>query len=236
MYEIKRKVGVSHTDREGRIRLVCALDLMQDCSWQWMESEPGFTTFLRDNHLAMVVVSRQVDILRLPVYGEEISARTSIYECKGFSGYRNTILYDEKGSPCIKSWSMGAFLNLKDGSLGKFPAEEAEKLIMDEKVPMDYLDKRIRKPKEGGHLLDPVEVRKNDIDFNDHVNNVRYIETALELLPYNKEVERMRMEYKSPAKLGDKLHPHIFRENNKEIIFLENEEGKPYTSVEFTLK
>ena len=86
MYEVKRKVGVSHTDREGRMRLVCALDLLQDCSWEWMESEKGFRKFLEDNHLAMIVVSRQVDILRPPLYGEQLRAQTSIFEIKGVSG------------------------------------------------------------------------------------------------------------------------------------------------------
>ena len=42
------------------------------------------------------------------------------------------------------------------------------------------------------------------------MNNANYIRIALELLPADFQVHRMRVEFRMPAKLGDCLTPHLY--------------------------
>ena len=86
MYTITSRVGASQTAADGAMKLVSAIDAMQDCSILWMESEPSFKRFLDKNNLGMFLLFRQADILRLPKYGEQIRTATSIYQCKGYYG------------------------------------------------------------------------------------------------------------------------------------------------------
>jgi Predicted thioesterase len=97
------------------MRLSDAIEVIQDCSMLWLESEPSFQNFLKTNNLGMILLSRQADVLRLPAYGEKITVRTSIYDCDRFSGYRNTVLYGEDDQPCVSTWCIGVFVNLKTG-------------------------------------------------------------------------------------------------------------------------
>jgi acyl-ACP thioesterase len=234
LYEIHDRIGASMTGANGAARLTAALDIIQDCSLFWMESEPSFGDFLARNRLSMLLVSRQADILRLPAYMEKVAARTGVYDCKSFYGYRNTVLYGQDGAPCILTWSIGAFIETDTGRMARIPPEEIMKVTMDKKIDMEYLDKKIVLPEAPGYRPEAIPVRRGDIDLNRHMNNVRYIEAALELLPDNAPVKRIRVEYKSPAKPGDMLYPRIIETPDKRYVLFSDHQGRLYTVMEFT--
>lgn len=234
MYSINGRVGTSQTGADGRMKLAAALDMMQDCSIFWMESEGDFSRYLTEHGLALLLASRQADIFRLPVYGERISVSTGIYQCKGYSGYRNTVLFGEDGAPCIQSWSMGAFVHRERGELVKLPPSVDGQLAVDPKVDMTYLPRRISLPDVPFRQLPGIPVRRNDIDFNAHVNNVRYLEAALELLPETRAIGRFRVEYKTSARLGDTLYPSLAEADEKSYVLLNDENGKAYSIMEFS--
>lgn len=235
MYAIQERIGASRTDTRGVAKLVSVLDIIQDCSLLWMESEPSFRDYLARNNMGLFLVSRQVDIRRLPVYGENVTAQTSIFECRSFYGYRNTILYGEDQLPCVLTWSIGAFVDMETGKMVKLPPEECDKITYDEKIDMEYLDKKIVLPEVPGQRLNPVAVKRNDIDFYHHMNNARYIEVALELLKDDAPINRVRIEYKAPAKPGDLLHPQIIEApNSPRYVLLLDAQDKPFTIMEFS--
>lgn len=235
MYEISQRVAASHTDAEGRMKFVAAMDMMQDCSQFWMESEPAIERYFRERGIAQVLVSRQADVIRLPRYGERLLVQTSVYQCQSFIGYRNTVIRDEAGLPCVKSWSTGAFVVMETGKPAKLPDEQLGLLTMDPKLEMDYQNKKIRLPGEAGEDLPPARVRRNDIDFNRHVNNARYVELALEYLGEDFAVSRFRAEYKRPAAYGDTFYPRLIKAGRDTIyVLLNNNAGEPFTVMEFT--
>ena len=43
MYSLTYKVTTSTCDSEGKLKLYSALQMMQDCSEMWIDSEPGVT-------------------------------------------------------------------------------------------------------------------------------------------------------------------------------------------------
>jgi acyl-ACP thioesterase len=234
------------TDPEGRLKLVAAIDMMQDCSQLWLESEPGIVRYFQENGIIQILVSRQVDVRRMPVYGEKLTISTSIYECRSFFGYRNTMIYDEAGGLCLASWSTGAFVNKDRGKPRPLPQEQISALVMDPKADMEYLGKKIVLPGEGQpprERLPPEPVRRNDIDFNRHMNNARYVQIACEYLPEDFRTRRLRVEYKIPAKPGDALYPEIYEEPEdsahaglprRVFVRLADADRRPYTVMEFS--
>ena len=148
----------------------------------------------------------------MPRFKEDLTVTTSVYEVKPMYGFRNTFITDAAGEPCIKTWSMGAFVDLSTGRLKRIDDETIATIVMDDKRDMSYRDRRIILPLEGGVTLDPVPVMRADIDYNRHMNNACYARIAMELLPEDFEVKGMRMEYRVPAKLGDQLTPTIFNQ------------------------
>jgi acyl-ACP thioesterase len=233
LYRLSQRVCTSHTNGEGALKLVSAVDMMQDCSQLWLESEPELGRFFKENGIAQMLVSRQTDLRRMPVYGERLTVETRVYDCKSFLGYRNTVIYDEEGRPCVVSWSIGAFVNLETGRPEKLPAGIIAGLRFDPKFDMEYLGKKIAPPGEPGEKLPPLGVSRNDIDFNRHMNNAHYVRIAVELLPEDFRTLRFRIEYKSPARYGDLLYPE--RNVREGVVFLRlnDAEGRPWAVMEF---
>ena len=48
MYSLKYKVTTSTCDSEGRMKLYSALQMMQDCSEMWIDSEPGVKQYFAE--------------------------------------------------------------------------------------------------------------------------------------------------------------------------------------------
>lgn len=234
MYKTSERIGASKTGIDGKMKFISAIDMLQDCSQLWMESEPAFDSYLKNNNIGQFLIFRQVDILERPVYGDQVSVCTSIFECKNFFGYRNTAMYNSKGEPCVLSWSVGAFVNLETNRPQRLPPEVLESIIFDDKIEMQYLHKKISLPDLEHEVLPQIPIWRSDIDMYRHVNNARYIDAALELLPHDFEPQRMRVEYKKPARAENSFHPkRIKASGDLYYILLADNENQPYIVAEF---
>ena len=220
MYSLKYKVTTSTCDSEGRLKLYSALQMMQDCSEMWIDSEPVVKQYFTEQNMAQLLASRQVEVIRVPEFKEELTVTTSVYGMKPMFGFRNTFIYDEEGKPCYKTWSMGAFVDKSNGKLKRVDDSVANSLLIEPQLEMNYKDRRIILPKEGGIRLDPIKVLRADIDYNRHVNNANYVRMAMELLPEEFEVKGLRMEYRVAAKMGDMLTPTVYETGDSIIVSL----------------
>ena len=220
MYSLKYQVTTSTCDSEGRLKLCSALQMMQDCSEMWIDSEPGVKRYFAEQHMAQLLATRQVEIVRVPEYKEELTVTTSVYGMKPMFGFRNTFIYDAEGKPCYKTWSMGAFVDKSAGKLKRVDDATMASMSLEPQLEMDYKDRRIILPKEDGEVLEPVKVLRADIDYNRHVNNANYVRMAMELLPEGFDVKGLRVEYRVAAKLGDTLVPTLYHTGAALIVSL----------------
>ncbi len=176
----------------------------------WIDSEPDVKQYFTEQNMAQLLATRQVEILRVPEFKESLTVTTSVYGMKPMFGFRNTFIYDSEGKPCYRTWSMGAFVDKTAGKLKRVDDATIASMTLEPQLEMNYKDRRIMLPKEGGETLDPIKVLRADIDYNKHVNNANYVRMAMELLPKNFEVQGLRVEYRVAAKLGDVLIPTIY--------------------------
>ena len=210
MYSLKYKVTTSTCDSEGRLKLYSALQMMQDCSEMWIDSEPEVKQYFTEQDMAQLLATRQVEIIRVPEFKEELTVTSTVYDVKPMFGFRNTFIYDAEGEPCYKTWSMGAFVDKSTGKLKRIDDNTIASMALEPQLEMNYKDRRIKLPKEGGETREPIKVLRADIDYNKHVNNANYVRMAMELLPRDFEVRGLRVEYRVAAKLGDTLVPTIY--------------------------
>ena len=233
MYSLNYKVTTSTCDSEGRLKLYSALQMMQDCSEMWIDSEPGVKRFFTEQNMAQLLASRQVEVIRVPEYKEELTVTTSVYGMKPMFGFRNTFIYDAEGRPCYKTWSMGAFVDKSTGKLKRVDDPTIASMTLEPQLEMDYQDRRVKLPQEGGTVLEGIKVLRADIDYNRHMNNANYVRMAMELLPEDFEVKGLRVEYRVAAKLGDVLIPTVFRSEENVIVSLARG-NEVSTIIEFT--
>ena len=233
MYSLNYKVTTSTCDSEGRLKLYSALQMMQDCSEMWIDSEPDVKRYFTEQNMAQLLATRQVEILRVPEYKENLTVATSVYGMKPMFGFRNTFIYDSEGKPCYRTWSMGAFVDKAAGKLKRVDDATIASMTLEPQLEMNYKDRRIILPKDGGEVLEPIKVLRADIDYNKHMNNANYVRVAMELLPENFKVQGLRVEYRVAAKLGDVLIPTVYKIEGGFIISL-SVGNDVSTIIEFT--
>jgi acyl-ACP thioesterase len=66
------------------------------------------------------------------------------------------------------------------------------------------------------------------------MNNARYVDYAVEYLPFQFEIKRLRIEYKLPSIYGDSLYPQIIEEDKKIFVAFNDEGNNHKTLMEFT--
>jgi acyl-ACP thioesterase len=220
MYSLKYKVTTSTCDSEGKLKLYSALQMMQDCSEMWIDSEPTVKDYFAREGMAQLLASRQVEVIRVPSYKEELTVTTSVYGMKPMFGFRNTFIYDADGKPCYRTWSMGAFVDKQSGKLKKVDEPTIASMNMEQQLEMNYKDRRIILPKTEGRVAEPIKVLRADIDYNKHLNNANYVRMAMELLPEGFMISGLRVEYRLAAKMGDCLIPTIYKHDDAIIVSL----------------
>ncbi|MCR4619240.1 MAG: hypothetical protein K5633_00945 [Paludibacteraceae bacterium] len=233
MYTIGNKVMTSACDEQGGLKLYSALQMLQDCSEMWIESEPRVKEFFAEEGMAQLLVFRQVDIERVPKYGEEVTVTSSVYGMKPMFGFRNTFIYDAAGNACYRTWSMGAFVDMVTGKLKNVSTEAIASMKIEEQKSMDYLDRRIAQPKDGWRELAPYTVCRADIDYNHHMNNANYVRLAFETLPEGFAYDRLRVEYRVPVKRGELIFPVVQEVDGRWLVRLMSG-GQVASVVEFS--
>lgn len=236
MFEMNRTVNCSNIGEDGRARNSAIVDFLQDCSIFHLDSHQVMSPFFREENCVMFLVSRQIDIIRRPCYGEKIIIRTWTYELKRMYGYRNTIIYGENGEPLVKSIAAGAFMDNESQRPRKVPQELVDRVKLYPKIDMEYLPRKITLPDSEPTVFPPIHIMKCYIDMNHHVNNARYIDIADEYLPEKTDISRMRIEYKTPLKRTDTAIPRVYTGEGAITVDISDEKGKPFCIVEYTLK
>ena len=234
MYQLEKLVSTSHVGSDGKLTLTSAVDFMQDCSSFHISSIQKWNEEFVQRNMRMFIIFRQMDIINMPKLREKLLVKTWGWDLNRVFGSRNTVIYNEAGDACVIANVMGSFVFADSGLPAQILEESRQSLPVETKLDMEYLPRKIEIPAADFHSLPPVPVLKSHLDHYNHVNNAKYVMVAYEYLPNDFLPKRLRVEYKIPAKYGDIFYPIVYEEVNKQIICLNNGEGKPFSIVEFS--
>ncbi|MBO6140849.1 MAG: acyl-ACP thioesterase [Ruminococcus sp.] len=233
MHTAIRRVEISDIAENGKMRLSALLDMMQDIDFDHLQSEPALAPYFSSTGNVMFLVSRQADILRLPEYGEELTVSTWCYELKRMYGYRNTTITDKAGNICMQGYEVGAFAELPSQRPVKIEQSVADSVQKQPQLDMEYTPRKIALPDKAPDITAPLKVYSSFIDMYGHVNNARYTELAEDFIPKDREVSRLRAEYKLPLK-KEKAQAKVWESESSYIVEIDNAEGKCCCIIEYT--
>lgn len=229
MYSFDSRIRYSEVDEDKKLSVGGIINYFQDCStFQSEDIGLGFD-YLESHNRAWVLNAWQIVINELPRFGERVTIGTWPYGFQGFIGYRNFVLLNERQEKLVYANSVWAYLDTVTGKFAKAGSYEMERYKLEEKLDMDYADRKITL-KECGVSTTPIIVNEHQIDTNHHMNNQEYVKLALDLVEV-KNPHQIRVEYKKSALLGDTIYPRILTDCNKKIVALSDESGKAYAIV-----
>ena len=198
-------VGYSDVDSQDKCRLSRILDLCQNVATIHSDGLGYGTKGMMDRNLAWLVTSMKVRIIKYPIADREVECRTWSRGLKGVLAQRDYEILDTDGNILILADSQWALFDLKEQKLTRV-TDEMQKAY-------DKLEKDVFEGEEKKHLRDndvveiekEFEIGKRDIDTNHHLNNARYFDYILEVLPEDYEVHEFECAYKKQIKYKEKI-------------------------------
>ncbi|MDR3021867.1 MAG: hypothetical protein LBU60_04250 [Clostridiales bacterium] len=231
MYKYQTRIGISKTRADGKMSVWALFDAIGDCEQFQIDSDMLLFNYLKSNNFGMYLTSRYAQILTMPSYGDEITICTSIYEVQNLFGFRNTFVYDMHNNILVKTYAMGAFVDLLKNKLTKLDSDFLASYPLEPKLDMEYSPRKVEckgEPIHCGQVLVPYWY----LDSYGHTNNVRYIQKATDYLDNSSAIKSVKVEFKNSSHLGDCMFVNKYVHDDVTVIQFYNG-SKIYANVEF---
>lgn len=220
IYEKNYRVRHYEVDKFGKIFISSILNYFEDIVSEQTNSLGIGLNYLLENNKAWFVYKWSIHINKYPLDSETLKVRTWANSFKKFYGFKKYEIVNSKDEVLVSGDSLWLFMDIKtrkpcriiDGMWTKFGLSINDNEI----VPFEKIYEPINITQE-----QEFNVRYSDIDFNNHVNNVKYVEWALETIPrkilntcslkdldivYEKETHDNKIKVKCETKLSENCY------------------------------
>ena len=161
-----------------------------------------------NHHVVWMLYKWDIKIKRLPSFMETIKVRTVPTSLKSFHAFRYFDILDEDGDRIVTANSMWLFINTNT----KKPIKITDDMFEGYGIhPDDMAELEIGEIGSFENTDSSKEffIRYSDIDTNKHVNNIKYIDWALEAVPedllQNYSLTRVIVNYKKEIGYGSRI-------------------------------
>lgn len=174
---------------------------------------------------AWVLLNWKIKVYKRPKYKEFLTINTWPRKLEKCFSYREFEIFcnDELVAKAESKWVL---IDAKTGKITKIPEEIIERYMAEEKrVFEEDIEERIKEA-ENTELTYEEVIGRTKIDTNDHLNNVYYLDLAIESLPekvYEKEeLNNIEIMYKKASKYKEVLKCYYGKENNKYVVSIKD--------------
>lgn len=237
IFEYKYKPVIEDFNKYGILTYNAVVKIFENAGNAHSDLAGDSVYNIKDLSRAWVLTDWQIQMEDFPVYGDEVMAQTW---SEGFTSplvaNRNFLFY-KNGKICGKATTRWILLDLASGRPSRIDPAYLEKYGTEDKTVFE--DKKLIKiPAPENFTFEiTIPVRRSDIDFNNHVHNLTYLDYAKEILPENIAEENFkscRISYKTGLKPGSKaLCKYAFAENSH-VVYIYDENNTMACQIQFS--
>ncbi len=204
IYTIKYKVTFDDVDQNLNIKNISLMKYLVDAAGMHSESVGYGLTSMDKTNIVFLLLGWNVKILKRPKLLDEITVKTWAESLIHSLSIRNYEIYEKDELVALAStkWIM---VNYKDHSIMPVTQDVLDAYTS---VPRSVFDVPIPKLSLPTNITNSYKytIKRRDIDSNLHVNNLKYLELALEALSdddYSRsKFSEICINYKNECKLG----------------------------------
>ncbi len=172
-------------------------------------------------NLGWVLLSGKMQFDRYPKYKEKITIRTWLSQYKSIRGVRENYILDEENNIIGRAKGLWLFFDIKNRRPLSIPEKFKTGWGLNPQVSIDFDPAKKLPVLNDGEFMDIIKVKKFDIDANKHVNNIRYFQWLIEVIPNKVMKENILHEiegrFLNEANYGDQLliYTKIIKKNQE---------------------
>ena len=181
---------------------------------------------IEETGVVWILLDWKFKIIERPKYGQNIKVRTWSRKMEKCSAYRDFQILDENGNVLAIATTKWVLLDASTRKIQRIPEEfttkyqsEPERNVFGEEI------EKLQETENEEYSVQ-VKTRRTDLDINNHVNNLNYLDLAYEVLPdevYNAELKNVRITYKHQTEPGEIVNVSYTKKENKNIITIKTE-------------
>lgn len=188
------------------------------------------------NQLYWVLSRAKIEFTYFPSLGEEIIIETWPRSKEKLFAIRDFIIYNHNKNEIARattSWVMLSGITMRPQRLN---SNQIELATFDEKIAIEALCEKLE-PLEDAHgkTINKTKMGYNDIDINQHVNNVKYVELIFNAFPMDyfrdKQITKFEINFLTESKYDDvltiKRYQEVINEATTFYFEVRNQIDKP---------
>ena len=206
-----------HADFTQRMSPVALFCFLQESAWRHANLRGFGWHHLSEKKQFWVLAKVHALLHRIPLWTEEIRLETWGKQPELLTAFRDFELFDQQNQLLISvssSWHILDMQTHRPVSTNAF----AEKFPIVERYAIDKKPEKIILPKTTATQGDVFSVKSSDIDMNQHVNNTRYLQWAMDDIPFDFQQSHRLMEidvnFVHEARIDDCYNIDTYQENN----------------------
>ena len=231
----KFKIGLSNITNNNYISNKGFLSLLQDVAEMHSSSVGYGVTDIEKTNYSWALLNWKIKFISRPKYGDVLTINTwSRYSTKLYS-YRDFEVLNENGDIVAIATSKWILIDVTQNKVAKIEESLISKYLPENKSVFDIIDLPKLEQPENFTNSTSYAIRKSDIDINNHVNNLHYLDIAIEAFPEDSYIlnqcNEFEILYKHQIKLNDAITAHYCFENNSHYVVVKSEDGSTLHSI-----
>lgn len=230
------KIGLEDIGRNNEATNKALLAIMQDIACLHSASVGYGILEIEAKKRAWMLLDWKMEVIKRPKYNDDIKVETWSRKVERLYAYRDFQLKDKEGNIIAIGTSRWIFVDTERRRPVRLTADIAD--LYESETDKNVFTEEMEDIKCGDYLFKKDYcVQRRDIDINQHMNNLSYLDMAYEILPediYNTKVfNNIRIVYKKEILYGEKVECYYEEQNNKHIITAKSQ-GKINAIIELS--
>lgn len=169
--------------------------------------------------LFWIILNWKLQVFSRPTWNSTLKVSTWCTHYTHIFFYRDYKVLDEEGNIVAIATSKWILFDFNKSAVFKITDEFSNNYCksVSNTVFKTKMVEKLKAPENSKSSLE-YTVLKRDIDSNNHVNNLNYLDFASEILPESKDFKNVEVMYKNEAKLGNTLE--LFYSESQEASFV----------------
>lgn len=205
MYSIDMKVKFSEAAKDMKMNIYNIMEAFQECSVEQSEAVGNGALNNKFTNKVWLLLGWDIEVKRYPKFMETVKINTMPRQFHAMLGYRDFEMLDADGDIIAKAHSIWILYDSEKMRISKVSKEMEDAYGVDECELDSYYTSCKIFPKADYENETEIKVKRSDLDFNGHVNNVVYGRYIMDALDTDMRPKHMKIYYKKAAVMGDVL-------------------------------
>ena len=221
IYSSNYKIGLDDIGVNNEISNKAILRIMEDVSG-FHSASIGYGLFeIETKKRAWMILDWKMKVIKRPKYMDDIKAETWSRKVERLYAYRDFQLKDKDGNIIAIATSRWIFVDTDRRRPVRLTADISD--LYESEPDKCVFEEEIEDVKCENYLFEKdYYIQRRDIDMNEHMHNLNYLDMAYEILPEdiykNKVFDNVRIVYKKEIVYGEKVECYYSQENDRHIV------------------